>query len=75
MKDFGKIILTIGLLMTVSGVILVLFSDRLSWLGRLPGDIRLEKKNSYSLYIPITTMLILSIVLSVLWNLLARFFK
>lgn len=66
----------IGLLVIGAGVVLVLvgllvWSGGLSWFGQLPGDLRIERE-SVRIYIPITSMLLLSIVLSALWWLLQR---
>ena len=45
----------------------------LSWFGRLPGDIRVERQNA-RLYVPITSMLIVSVVLSAVMYVVRRFF-
>lgn len=67
MERFGKTIVIIGILVVVAGIIIWLFGDKLRWLGRLPGDIRIEREN-FRFYMPITTMIIVSIVLSaILW--------
>jgi uncharacterized membrane protein len=65
----GKIIIIIGLVVVVVGVILQFAPQLLSWFGKLPGDIKYEKGNT-KFFFPITTMIIVSIVLS----LLLRFF-
>jgi hypothetical protein len=65
----GKIIIIIGLLVVVVGVIVQFAPQLLSWFGKLPGDIKYEKGNT-KFFFPITTMIIVSIVLS----LLLRFF-
>ena len=57
----------------VIGIIIYFFSDKLSFLGKLPGDIRIEKEN-FRFYFPITTMIILSILLTVIINIIKRFF-
>lgn len=59
----GAGVILIGLLMLAGG---------LSWFGRLPGDIRYESDNS-RIYIPITSMILVSIVLSLLLAILRRF--
>lgn len=71
MQDAGKWIMAAGALLIVIG--LLAQTGALSWFGRLPGDIRIERPNS-SFYFPITSMVIVSIVLSVLGHLLRRFF-
>jgi hypothetical protein len=64
------LVIAAGILLVLVG--LLLLSGGLSWLGRLPGDIRIER-GSASIYIPITTMLLLSAALSLLLYLLRRF--
>jgi hypothetical protein len=71
--DLGKWLIGIGLIIVMAGVVLWLFADRLGWLGQLPGDIRVEREN-VRFYFPISTMIIISIVLSLLLTLLARIF-
>jgi len=67
--DFGRIVLLIGVVLVVVGGLSVL-GVRLP-IGRLPGDIAIEGKNG-ALYFPLTTMILASIVLTLLWNLLSR---
>ncbi|WP_373029129.1 DUF2905 domain-containing protein [Sulfurovum sp.] len=74
MTEIGKSIIFIGIVIIIIGVML-LFSDRLPFnLGKLPGDISYKKEN-FSFYFPITTSIIISIVLSLLFYLFAKFFK
>ena len=54
----GKWIIAAGILIIVIGIIIYFFHDKLNWLGKLPGDIRIEKEN-FRFYFPITTMIIL----------------
>ena len=64
--DIGKIIIFFGLLLVVIGFIFMLGS-KLPFIGKLPGDIAIEKK-IYSFYFPVTTCIIISIILSfILW--------
>ena len=68
----------IGLALITGGICLVFvgllfYSGWLSWFGRLPGDIRYESDN-IQVYVPIVSMLIVSVVLSVIFYLLRRFF-
>jgi len=64
-KTTGIFLLFIGGAIVIVGVLIYFFHDKLHWLGRLPGDIRIEREN-FRLYIPITTMLIASLVLSLI---------
>jgi len=69
---------TAGLLVVVAGVCIVvagllIYAGAFSWFGRLPGDIRYES-DKVQVYVPIVSMLIVSVVLSLLFYLLRRFF-
>jgi uncharacterized protein HemY len=70
-KTTGIFLLFIGGAIVIVGVLIYFFHDKLHWLGRLPGDIRIEREN-FRLYIPITTMLIASLVLSLILYLLRK---
>ncbi|MCK5492999.1 MAG: DUF2905 domain-containing protein [Candidatus Omnitrophica bacterium] len=66
MRELGKIIIFLGITITIIGFILFVFPKiKLPFLGRLPGDILAHKKN-FSFYFPITTCIILSIILSII---------
>jgi len=70
----GKSIIFIGIIIVIIGVIL-LYSDKLPFnLGKLPGDIS-YKKEGFSFYFPITTSILISLVLSIFYYLFSRFFK
>lgn len=72
MNELGKVLLGIGLLLVVIGALL-LFAGRLGLpLGRLPGDISYKGKN-VSVFFPIGTSILLSILLSVILYLVSRF--
>ncbi len=67
MQDTGRFIIGAGVIILLIGVIIYFVGDKLDWIGRLPGDIRIENKNT-KVYIPITTMILFSIILSlVMW--------
>ena len=67
----GRLLITLGLLLVVAGL-LVTFAGRLPLrLGRLPGDISIHGKNS-SFYFPLTTCILLSVLLSLVMWLLRR---
>lgn len=66
-QDTGKYIIIIGAAIIIIGLLIYFFHDKLTWIGRLPGDIRIEKEN-FRFYFPITTMILLSILVSaILW--------
>ena len=64
------IALAVGLAIAATGLIM-LATPRIPWLGRLPGDLRIGK-GSLTVYFPIVTCLLLSVILSLLLNLLRR---
>lgn len=70
----GKYIILIGAAIVLVGFVVYFFGDKLHWLGRLPGDIRVEGKNGGGFYFPIVTCLVVSIVLNVVIALIRRFF-
>ena len=70
----GKIFITIGLTIFIIGVIMYVLGDEIDWFGNLYGDIRIAKSN-YGFYFPITSMIIISVVLTVIINIFSRFFK
>jgi len=70
-QSTGKYIIVFGGLIVIIGLVVYLFGDKLHWIGRLPGDIRIEKENT-RVYFPITTMIIFSILLTVIVNLIRR---
>lgn len=71
MERLGKGIVLIGVFIVIAGIIVWLLGDKLRFLGRLPGDIRIEREN-VRIYIPITTMLLISILISAIMWLIQR---
>jgi hypothetical protein len=67
---FGKILIITGVLFVLAGVI-ALAADRLPWLGRLPGDITI-RRDGFTLYFPLASSILVSIVLSLLLYLFRR---
>jgi hypothetical protein len=70
----GKAVVGIGIILVVVGLTLWLAGDKLNWFGRLPGDIRIGRPG-FSCFFPITSMIIVSVVLSILFSILSRFFN
>jgi uncharacterized protein HemY len=66
----GKLLIVFGVLLIVIGGLLV-FAGKIPWLGKLPGDILIQKKN-FTFYFPLTTSIILSIILTLLFYFLFR---
>lgn len=71
-QDTGKYIIIIGAIIIVTGIVIYFFHDGLKWFGRLPGDIRIERKN-FKFYFPIVTMIILSVVITLIINIIKKF--
>jgi len=72
--SLGKLLVGLGCVLVVIGLGMWLLADRVSWFGNLPGDIRVERPR-FRFYAPITTMLILSVLLSLIFWLIGRFFR
>jgi len=68
----ARVLIIIGLVFVVVGVLYYFLGDKLQWLGRLPGDIRIEREHT-RVYIPITTMLLISLLLTIILNIIRRF--
>lgn len=66
-----KWLIIIGAAIIVIGVILQYAPWMINWFGKLPGDIRVEGENSF-VFIPITSMIIISIAFTLLTNLFSR---
>ncbi len=66
MQPLGKSLIVLGLVIAAVGVAITL-GGKIDWLGRLPGDIRIQGKNG-TFYFPLTTCLLLSALISfILW--------
>ena len=70
-SSIGKIFILLGAVLIGLGV-LFLLSDKIPWLGRLPGDIHLKGKK-WTIYFPLATCIILSILLTLVLWLFSRF--
>ena len=74
MGEIGKLFVLFGIVMLVLGVILLTagnLSGKVPWLGRLPGDIHIQR-DGFSFYVPLGTSILLSIVLTLILSLLTR---
>lgn len=66
MNDVGRALIVFGLLIAAAGAVLVV-AGRVPWLGRLPGDIHIQR-GSWTFYFPLATSLLLSVALTlILW--------
>ncbi|MGA2761580.1 MAG: DUF2905 domain-containing protein [Candidatus Cybelea sp.] len=72
MAEFGKLLIFVGMLLAAIGVVLMLLGRSHLPIGRLPGDFLYRGKNT-TVYFPLATSLILSVVLSLVLYLLNRF--
>ena len=70
----GKYFIIIGIFMLIAGVILYYKGGFPGWFGRLPGDIRIQKDN-FRFYFPLTSMILVSVMITVIINLIRRFFN
>ena len=71
-KSIGTWLIIGGILLIITGVLAN--SGWLSWFGRLPGDIRIEREN-VRFYFPVVTMIVVSIVCTLIIYLVGRFWK
>jgi len=65
MAPLGKILLVAGLVLAGIGLLLML-SDRIGWIGRLPGDIVIKREN-FTFVFPLATCILISVVLTLLF--------
>jgi hypothetical protein len=66
----GKMLILLGVFMILIGVLL-LIGEKIPWIGRLPGDIIIRKKN-FTFYFPIVTSILISIILTLLFTLFRK---
>ena len=74
MLDLGRLLVIIGLAITFVGIIILIAVRFFPWLGNLPGDFRLEGEN-YRIYFPFATMVLVSILGTILLNVIIRIFR
>ncbi len=67
----GKILIWLGLALLTIGLLVSYVPGLFGWFGKLPGDIRIQDENRY-LFIPITSMVVLSLLLTLIVNLFFR---
>ena len=71
--ETGKGIIIIGVFIILIGVVIYFFHDKLNWIGKFPGDIKIEKEN-FRFYFPFTTMILFSLIISVIVQLIKKLF-
>ena len=64
----------LGLVIALVGLLIFVAARFFPWLGNLPGDIRIEREN-FKLYFPLTTMILLSVIGSIILNIIIRIFR
>ena len=69
-ESIGKSLIFFGIVLIVIGSLFVLFG-KVPWFGRLPGDI-IIKREGLTIYFPVATMVILSLLLTILFNIISR---
>lgn len=70
MQEIGKAVIILGIVFIFVGIILV-FAQKIPFIGRLPGDILIEKKN-FTFYFPLATSILISIFLTLVFSLWSR---
>jgi len=70
MPSMGKMLITVGIVLVVIGLVST-YGPKIPWLGKLPGDISIRKDN-FSFYFPITTSIIISIILTILFSIFRK---
>jgi len=71
-QNTGKYVIGFGAIIIIVGLLVYFFHDKLHWLGRLPGDVRIEKEN-FKFYFPIATMILISLLITLVINIVKRF--
>lgn len=71
LQSFGRILLVIGGAIALLGLLLVMGGRFLPWLGRLPGDIHIQRGN-VSCFLPLATSIIVSLLLTIVLNIIIR---
>jgi hypothetical protein len=67
----GRILIITGIVLLAAGLLLTWAPGMLGWFGKLPGDIRIERPSG-SVFIPITSSILISLLLTLIVNLLFR---
>jgi Protein of unknown function (DUF2905) len=68
----ARILIITGIILIIIGIAWYFFAAKLSWPGRLPGDIRVERAH-FKFYFPFTTMILISLIASLLLHLIKKF--
>lgn len=71
-RNIGPVVVVVGILVVATGVLI--WAGGLSWFGRLPGDVRIERGN-VRVYIPLVSMLLVSVVATLLLSVVRHLFR
>jgi hypothetical protein len=74
MAEFGRLLLIIGLAIAFCGLLILIATRYLPWLGNLPGDFLFEG-DKYKIYFPLATMILISVLATILLNVVLRIFR
>lgn len=69
--DLSKVLIGLGAVILAAGLLMKYVPWLLTWFGKLPGDIRIQSQNSF-IFIPITSMIVASLLLTLIVNLFFR---
>ncbi|MBE7169787.1 MAG: DUF2905 domain-containing protein [Williamsia sp.] len=69
----AKVMIVTGILLVIGGTLVYFFHGKLHWIGRLPGDVRIEREN-FRFYFPFTTMILVSVLLTLVLRIANRLF-
>ncbi|HXS56770.1 MAG TPA: DUF2905 domain-containing protein [Hanamia sp.] len=71
-QQTGKYILIGGVFIVIGGIVIYFFHDYFKWVGKLPGDIRIEREH-FRFYFPLATMVVISVIVTIIINIFKRF--
>lgn len=72
-NNMGRLFILLGIGLIIIGIVIKYAPGLISWFGKLPGDIRIVNENR-KIFIPITSMVVISLIITVIINLI-RFFR
>ena len=74
MVEFGRLLVIIGGTIVLAGILVLVAAKYFPWLGNLPGDFEIEGEN-YRIYFPLATMILVSLLGTILLNIVIRVFR
>jgi hypothetical protein len=69
--DIGKLLITVGVVTVIAGIVITYMPNFFGWFGKLPMDINIQTEHT-RVFIPITSMLVISLILNLLMRLFNR---